>query len=76
MEVCEANDIASGEGGFGLYLLLGTIHSGYATFVIGQRSPSSMSRNVILSVKLEQPHGSIERCRSTLVATVMTTVAG
>jgi hypothetical protein len=39
------------------------IHSSYVAFVIGQRSPSLTSRNVIFSVKLERPHGSIEMVR-------------
>jgi hypothetical protein len=39
------------------------IHSGCVAFITGQRSPSSTSRDVILSVKLECPHGSIERAR-------------
>jgi hypothetical protein len=39
------------------------IHSGCAAFVTGQRSLSSTSHDTILSVKLERPHGSIERAR-------------
>jgi hypothetical protein len=39
------------------------IYSGYVTFATGWRSPSLMSRDTILSVKLEHPHGSIERAR-------------
>jgi hypothetical protein len=39
------------------------IHSSCAAFVTGQRSLSSTSHDTILSVKLECPHGSIERAR-------------
>jgi hypothetical protein len=61
MEMREANDVT--DEGFGSFSLLGMIHSGCVTFVTGWRSPSSMSRDAILSKKLERPHGSIERAR-------------
>jgi hypothetical protein len=61
VEVREVNDIAN--GGFGSSLLLGMIHSGYTSFVIGWRSPSLMSHDVFLLVKVERPHGSIEGAR-------------
>jgi hypothetical protein len=63
MEVHEANDVAGREGGFGSSSLLGMIHSSCAVFITGRRSPSSMSCDAILLVKLEHPHGSIEKAR-------------
>jgi hypothetical protein len=59
MEVHEADDVAC--GGFGSSSLLGMIHSGSTAFITERRSPSSTSRDAILSVKLERPHGSMER---------------
>jgi hypothetical protein len=64
MEVRKADDVAS--GGFGSSSLLGAIHSSCATFVTRQRSPSSMSYNAIFLVKLERPHGSIEKGKKAL----------
>jgi hypothetical protein len=52
MEVCEADDVAG--RGFGSSSLLGTIHSNCTAFITGWRNPCS-------SVKLQQPHRSIER---------------
>jgi hypothetical protein len=64
MEVCKADDIAS--GGFGSSSLSGTIYFGRAAFVTGRRSPSSTSHDAILSVKLDQPHGSMEKGKKAL----------
>jgi hypothetical protein len=59
MEVCEADDVVG--GGFGSSPLPGIIHSGCTAFITRQRSPTSTSHDVILSEKLEHPHGSIEK---------------
>jgi hypothetical protein len=64
MEVRKADDIAG--GGFGSSSLPGMIHFGYAAFITRWRSPSSMSHDVIFSVKLERPHESIEMGEKTL----------
>jgi hypothetical protein len=61
VKVREDNDVAC--GGFDLSSLLGTIHSGCVALITGQRSPSSTSHDMILSKKLERPHGSIKRAR-------------
>jgi hypothetical protein len=58
MEVCEADDVAGGR--VQLVFIAGTIHFSYVAFVTGRKSPSSTSRNMIFSMKLERPHGSIE----------------
>jgi hypothetical protein len=61
VEVHKANDIAG--RGFSSSSLPGMFHSVCAVFVIGWRSPSSMSHDAFLSVKLDHPHGSIKRAR-------------
>jgi hypothetical protein len=64
IEVRKADDVAG--GGFGSSSLLGIIHSGYVAFITGQRSQSLTSRDAILLVKLERPHGSIKRSEKAL----------
>jgi hypothetical protein len=64
MEVRKADDIA--DKGFSSSSLPGMIHSSYVMFVIRRRSPSSTSHNAIFSVKMERPHGSIEKGKKAL----------
>jgi hypothetical protein len=61
VEVCDANDIA--DEGFNSSSLPGMVHSACVAFVTRQRSPSSMSHDAFLSVKVERPHGSVEGAR-------------